>query len=109
MSKLDEIFQQRLQRHHDELRWLYMELYQNDSMFSELCTQMYEYYRQRKVSLRNRDARREKQPDWFKQKDMLGMMLYIDNFAGNIPGVHSLLQGELSSPDAVSGHPQGAV
>ena len=35
MSKLDEIFQQRLQRHHDELRWLYMELYQNDSMFSE--------------------------------------------------------------------------
>ena len=91
MSKLDEIFQQRLQRHHDELRWLYMELYQNDSMFSELCTQMYEYYRQRKVSLRNRDARREKQSDWFKQKDMLGMMLYIDNFAGNIPGVKDKL------------------
>ena len=32
MSKLDEVFQQRLQRHHDELRWLYMELYENDSM-----------------------------------------------------------------------------
>ena len=91
MSKLDEVFQQRLQRHHDELRWLYMELYENDSMFSELCTQMYEYYRQRRTSLRNRDAKREKNQDWFKQKDVLGMMLYIDNFAGDIHGVQEKL------------------
>ena len=30
-------FSQRLNRHHDELRWLYMELYDNGSMFFELC------------------------------------------------------------------------
>ena len=29
-------FQRRLQAHHDELRWLYMELYNNGSMFFEL-------------------------------------------------------------------------
>ena len=28
-------YMKRLQRHHDELRWLYMELYGNDSMFAE--------------------------------------------------------------------------
>ena len=39
--KTSEIFEKRLQRHHDELRWLYMELYENDSMFAELCGQMY--------------------------------------------------------------------
>ena len=38
------IFGKRLQKHHDELRWLYMELYENDSMFAELCDQMYTYY-----------------------------------------------------------------
>lgn len=30
-------FELRLQKHHDELRWLYMELYDNGSMFFELC------------------------------------------------------------------------
>lgn len=43
-KKNDSIFQHRLERHHDELRWLYMELYQNGDMFAELCSQMYEYY-----------------------------------------------------------------
>ena len=29
-------FELRLKKHHDELRWLYMELYNNGSMFFEL-------------------------------------------------------------------------
>ena len=36
MGKEDKVFLERLERHHDELRWLYMELYDNDSMFAEL-------------------------------------------------------------------------
>ena len=55
----DRIFQERLARHHDELRWLYMELYGNDDMFAELCSQMKEYYDQRNESLRALDAKRE--------------------------------------------------
>ena len=43
------------------------------------------------VLSKNRDLEREKNPDWFRQKDMLGMMLYIDNFAGNIKGVSAKL------------------
>lgn len=87
MSKADDIFQKRLAKHHDELKWLYMELYQNDSMFAELCDNMYQYYKERKRQLKARDEQREKRPDWFKKNDMLGMMLYIDNFAGNLKGV----------------------
>ena len=38
MTKKEEaLFQSRLERHLDELRWLYMELYDNGSMFAELC------------------------------------------------------------------------
>lgn len=91
MKKDQEIFQERLNRHHDELRWLYTELYQNDDMFAELCDQMYQYFTARRHALKNRDLEREKNPDWFRQKDMLGMMLYIDNFAGNIKGVSAKL------------------
>ncbi|MDO4331436.1 MAG: alpha-amylase family glycosyl hydrolase [Eubacteriales bacterium] len=91
MSKADEIFQRRMNRHHDELRWLYMELYQNGDMFAELCETMHEYYKKRRQQLKNRDERREENPGWFKKNDMLGMMMYIDNFAGNLNGVKEKL------------------
>lgn len=91
MSKADEIFQKRLQKHHDELKWLYMELYGNDSMFAELCDNMYRFYTERRVQLCQRDQEREKEPEWFKKNDMLGMMLYIDNFAGNLKGIRKKL------------------
>ena len=91
MRKQDEIFQRRLARHHDELKWLYMELYQNEEMFLELCDQMYRFYTQREAALKRRDRSREADPEWFKKKDMLGMMLYIDNFAGTIRGVQEKL------------------
>ena len=91
MKKDQEIFQERLNHHHDELRWLYTELYHNDDMFAELCDQMYQYFTARRRALKNRDLEREKNPDWFRQKDMLCMMLYIDNFAGNIKGVSAKL------------------
>lgn len=91
MSKMDEIFQTRLERHHDELKWLYMELYDNDSMFAELCTNLYQFYKERRRQLKTRDKEREKNPEWFRKNDMLGMMLYIDQFAGNLKGVKEKL------------------
>ncbi|MBD5474660.1 MAG: amylosucrase [Lachnospiraceae bacterium] len=87
----DKIFQERLQRHHDELRWLYMELYDNGSMFAELCDNMRQFYLQRNQELKTRDLNRETDQEWYKHNDMLGMMFYIDNFAGNMKGVESKL------------------
>ncbi len=87
----DRIFMERLRRHHDELRWLYMELYGNDDMFAELCGQMKWYYDQRNDKLKKLDAEREAAGEWYRKRDMLGMMMYIDNFAGNIKGVQEKL------------------
>lgn len=87
ITNRDELFKKRLEKHHDELKWLYMELYDNDSMFAELCTNMYLFYSDRRNPLKARDKKSEENPGWFRKNDMLGMMLYIDNFAGNLKGV----------------------
>lgn len=87
----DRIFAERLARHHDELRWLYMELYENDDMFAELCSQMKRYYDARNKELKKLDQQRAAQGEWYRKRDMLGMMMYIDNFAGNIKGVQEKL------------------
>lgn len=91
VNNTEKIFAQRMEKHQDELRWLYMELYGNDAMYAELCEQMHEYYLKRSTELKKRDIKKEKNPDWFKEKEMLGMMLYIDNFAGNLKGVEKKL------------------
>lgn len=91
VNNTEKIFTQRMEKHQDELRWLYMELYGNDAMYAELCEQMHEYYLKRSTELKKRDIKKEKNPDWFKEKEMLGMMLYIDNFAGNLKGVEKKL------------------
>lgn len=80
-------FEKRLEMHVDELKWLYMELYQNEAMFQELIDQMKVFYEKRKEVLKERDREREEEKDWYRKKDMLGMMLYIDNFAGNLKGM----------------------
>ncbi len=84
-------YQKRFERHFEELRWLYMELYDNSSMFAELCDKMEIFYQDRKKDLKALDKKREEHQDWYKQNDMLGMMFYIDNFAGNMKGVQSRL------------------
>ena len=86
MSQNQE-FENRLARHHDELRWLYMELYDNGSMFYELMTRLYAFYRERADSLKEIDRKREADPNWYRRNDLLGMMLYIDNFGGTLRGV----------------------
>ena len=84
-------FARRLQKHHDELRWLYMELYDNGSMFMELVDRLQEFYLQRKDALKQIDKIKEADPDWYRRNDLLGMMLYIDNFGGTINGVREKL------------------
>ena len=88
---MSKIYRKRFDRHFEELRWIYTELYGHDSMFAELCDHMERFYRERGEELKKLDLRREEQSGWYKQNDMLGMMFYIDNFAGNMQGVKSRL------------------
>lgn len=85
------IYRERLKRHHDELRWLYMELYDNGDMFAELCDNLERFYLERGQALKDMDRERETAPGWYRRNDLLGMMFYIDNFAGNMKGVESRL------------------
>lgn len=84
-------FKSRLVERVDELKWLYMELYNNSSMFAELIEEIEVFYKKREAYLKKLDEEREADPEWYKGNDMLGMMLYIDNFAGNIKGVEEKL------------------
>ena len=90
-TREETVYRRRFDRHLDELRWLYMELYDNGSMFAELCDSLHQFYEERDRDLKKRDSEREICPDWYKGNDMLGMMLYIDNFAGNLRGVQEKL------------------
>lgn len=92
MTKKEEaLFQSRLARHLDELRWLYMELYDNGDMFAELCDQLHQFASDRPTPLKKRDLERESDPEWYKSSGLTGMMLYIDNFAGDLNGVRKKL------------------
>lgn len=92
MTKKEEtLFQDRLARHIDELWWLYMELYDNSSMFAELCQNLYTFAKERPAALKKRDLEREENPEWYKSNALTGMMLYIDNFAGNLNGLREKL------------------
>ena len=90
-GKKKETFDDRLRIHYDELKWLYMELYGNDDMFGELCEQMRWYDGQRKPALKKLDQKRKAQGEWYRKRELLGMMMYIDNFAGDIRGVSEKL------------------
>ncbi len=90
-KKKQTVYPRRFEKHFEELKWLYTELYGNNSMFAELCDQMERFYRERREALKALDEKREENPGWYKKNDMLGMMLYIDNFAGNLKGVQSKL------------------
>ena len=92
MTKKEEaLFQSRLARCLDELRWLYMELYDNGDMFAELCDNLYQFASDRPAALKKRDIQREADPEWYKSSGLTGMMLYIDNFAGDLNGVRKKL------------------
>ena len=85
-------FVSRLNANYDELKWLYCELYHNDMMaFHYFVDMLRRAYSDRKQALRDLDAARLQDPAWFRSNKMLGMMLYVDNFAGNLQGVRKKL------------------
>ena len=59
------LFEERLHRHLDELRWLYMELYNNGDMFAELCDHLCQFFNERDKDLKATDCLREQNPNWY--------------------------------------------
>jgi len=86
----ESVFCARLERCERELKELYMGLYGNETMYDSLIGGMLEFFGQRSSRLKVRDTEKGG-TDWYKSEELLGMMLYIDNFAENLKGVQEKL------------------
>ena len=85
-------FADRFARHEDELKWLYYELYHCDEKAYDYFTDMlYRCWEERAESLRMMDRAREAFPDWYKGHDLIGMLMYVNAFAGTLQGVRRKL------------------
>lgn len=85
-------YEARLSRHMDELKWLYCELYPECyTEFEQLLAMMQKCYQHRPGRLKELDRKREKNPQWYRKNDLVGMMMYTEAFAGDLKGVQEKL------------------
>ncbi len=84
-------FDGRLARHYDELKWLYCELYRDETAFAGFVEMLRRCWAERKKPLRDLDKKREEDPGWYRRRDLLGMMLYVNAFSKNLQGVKEKL------------------
>ena len=75
----------------DELKWLYMELYEDEEAFAYFEKMLQKNAEERKASLRALDEIRQSGQDWYQSNKLLGMMLYVQNFGGNLKEVEKNL------------------
>ena len=90
VMKKEDMFEARLHKHYDELKWLYCELYQQQpnplNYFDDLIKNLKDFYDQRETYLKELDIAREKNTNWYKGNDFIGMMMYVNNFSGTLKG-----------------------
>ena len=91
-KKRRSVFGERLAEHYDELKWLYMELYDDEAAFDYFVKMLKRSYGERKQTLKDVDARRAGNPNIHHSNRMMGMMLYTENFAGDLRGVKDRLE-----------------
>ena len=88
---MNQIFHERLNVRYDEMKKLYWELYHDQGAFDYFCKMLERSFLERKLSLQMLDARRLSQQGWFRSNKLMGMMLYVNAFAGNLKGVREKL------------------
>ena len=85
-------FYDRFCRHEAELTQLYRELYHNDmAAFDRFTDMLYDAYTARPEGLKLMDRAREAHSDWYKGHDLVGMLMYVNAFAGTLQGVREKL------------------
>ena len=91
-SGWDKTFAARFARHEEELKQLYLQLYHEDEQayayFIEMLGRAYE---ERPAALRRLDKAREADPAWYKGHELVGMLMYVNAFAGTLRGVRQKL------------------
>ncbi len=85
-------FETRFRRHEDELKYLYLGLYNNDMQaYDYFVSMLYDLWNKRSEALKLIDRGREECPEWYKGNHLTGMLMYVNAFAGNLKGVKSKL------------------
>lgn len=89
------LFKTRLNKHYDELKWLYCELFQHEEnplvYFDDLMQIVKQYYKQREVYLKALDLKREENPDWYETNNFIGMTMFVDSFSKTVKGLEKRL------------------
>ena len=91
MEQKDRVFQERWARHEAELKWLFMELYQEEEAYTGLREMLYRMWRERDEALKALDLSRLKTPNWYRGHHLVGMLMYVNAFAGTLAGVREKL------------------
>ena len=84
---LEREFNERLNSRYDELKWLYMELYDNMDSLNDLKNNLRNIYFYRDNDLKKIDREREKNPNWYKDNKLVGMTVYADLFSNDLNGI----------------------
>jgi len=85
-------FAARFSRREEELGRLYRQLYHNDmAAFDRFTAMLYDAYMARPEELKCLDRAREARRDWYKGHGMVGMLMYVNAFAGTLRGVREKL------------------
>ena len=85
-------FQERFDRHAEELRGLYLELYHGDGQAWEyFCGMLFRCFQERPEALKKIDRTRENDSEWYRGHHLLGTLMYADAFAGTLQGVREKL------------------
>ena len=96
-SSASTLFEERLKKHMDELKWLYAELYHDEQGKPDQQALAYFLQVLRKNAeehseeLKAWDHQKEQNPDWYRKQDLTGMMMYTECFGENLAGVRSHL------------------
>lgn len=86
------VFARRMATYSEELHSLYRSLYPHaEEAYQTFVAMLVRSFDERKPALREQDALREADPDWYRSRKLLGMMLYTDTFAGTLQGVRERL------------------
>ena len=91
-SKWNAEFAGRFFRHEREMKWLYAELYHNDQRAWDYFVDiLFSAYQARSEELKEMDRLRDGDPEWYRQRSLMGYQLYDKAFAGTIRGVEKKL------------------
>ena len=95
LKQLDDadVFKQRVEREFPRLFKLLYHLYgkQYDFFYhlERILVQAAEMFARRPLELRELDKEREANPTWYQSEKMLGAVLYVDLFAGDLSKMHA--------------------